>query len=317
MPTTSCGSRRKSASGKDRAAAILRGLLRPPGVILCAVPPVAFAALILVFAADRTRCAAAYAVYGLSAYALIILLAAVPWLTRRAKSAVTRSGLVRKLLATEMGRRYLSDTAFRCGVGICRGMAANLACGLFRAAVGIGYGSAWMIALAVYDLALGAIRAYLIVGYCHRERYGVSYEYSRYRGAAWMLFLLNIPMGGMIVMMVRTNSGFSYPGYVIYLSALYTFYAAILSVVNLARARRLGSPILSAARVLNLVCAMMSVLGLQTAMISRFSSGGEAYRRFMNALTGGFVYAMVVILAAHMLIRCMLIRKKWTAHEQS
>lgn len=314
---TSSGSRRKSARIKGRAAAILCGLLHPPGVILCAVPPAAFAALILVFAADGTQRAAAYAVYGLSAYALVILLAAVPRLAGRAKSAVMRSGPVQRLSSTRMGRRYLGDAAFRCGAGVCRGMAANLACGLFRAAVGIRYASAWMIALAVYDLALGAIRAYLFASYCRRESNGLSYEYRCYRGAAWMLFLLNIPMGGMILMMVRTNSGFSYPGYVIYLSALYTFYAAILAAVNLARARRLGSPILSAARVLNLVCAMMSVLGLQTAMISRFSGGGEAYRRFMNALTGGFVYAMVVILAAHMLIRGMIYRKKWTAHEQS
>ena len=72
-------------------------------------------------------------------------------------------------------------------------------------------------------------------------------------------------MGGMIVLMVRTNSGFSYPGYIIYLSALYTFYAMAVSVINLVKFRRLGSPILSAAKVLNLVSAMMSVLGLQTA----------------------------------------------------
>lgn len=78
-------------------------------------------------------------------------------------------------------------------------------------------------------------------------------------------------MGGMILMMIKTNSGFTYPGYVIYLSALYTFYTMGMSIGNLVKYRKLGSPILSAAKILNFVSAMMSVLGLQTAMISRFS----------------------------------------------
>ena len=126
----------------------------------------------------------------------------------------------------------------------------------------------------------------------------------------WLLFLLNIPMGGMIVLMVRTNSGFSYPGYIIYLSALYTFYTMITSTLKLAKFRKLGSPILSAAKVLNFIDAMMSILGLQTAMISRFSENGESYRKMMNAITGGFVYGIVILIAVIMLLHNIKIRKK-------
>lgn len=125
-----------------------------------------------------------------------------------------------------------------------------------------------------------------------------------------MLFLLNIPMGGMIVLMVRTNSGFSYPGYIIYLSALYTFYTMTVSVINLFKYRGLGSPILSASKVLNFVSAMMSILGLQTAMISRFSENGESYRKMMNAITGGFVYAIVILIAVYMLLHSRKQRKE-------
>ena len=109
-------------------------------------------------------------------------------------------------------------------------------------------------------------------------------------------------MGGMIVLMVRTNSGFSYPGYIIYLSAFYTFYTMIISVLNLVKFRKLGSPILSAAKVLNFIAAMMSILGLQTAMISRFSENGEAYRKMMNTITGGFVYGIVIVTLISMAI---------------
>ena len=54
---------------------------------------------------------------------------------------------------------------------------------------------------------------------------------------------------------------------------------------------------LSAAKVLNFIAAMMSILGLQTAMISRFSENGEAYRKMMNTITGGFVYGIVIVIA--------------------
>ena len=96
--------------------------------------------------------------------------------------------------------------------------------------------------------------------------------------------------------------GKTYPGYIIYLSALYTFYTMITAVVNVVKFRKLGSRILSAAKILNFISAMMSILGLQTAMISRFSENGDNYRKTMNAITGGFVYCIVIFVAVFMLI---------------
>lgn len=161
--------------------------------------------------------------------------------------------------------------------------------------------------MSVFYLVLGILRLYLIYSYRHRSP---ELESRCYRRTAWMLFLLNIPMGGMIVLMVRTNSGFSYPGYIIYLSAFYTFYTMVISVLNLVKFRKLGSPILSAAKVLNFIAAMMSILGLQTAMISRFSENGEAYRKMMNTITGGFVYGIVIVIAITMLLHSKKSQKK-------
>ena len=73
---------------------------------------------------------------------------------------------------------------------------------------------------------------------------------------------------------------------------------------------KLGCPILSAAKVLNFIAAMMSILGLQTVMISRFSENGESYRRMMNAITGGFVYGIVILIAVIMLLHSKKTRKR-------
>lgn len=125
-----------------------------------------------------------------------------------------------------------------------------------------------------------------------------------YGAEAYMLFLLNIPMGYMILLTVRMDTSMVYSQYVIYLSALFTFCTMIISVMNLIKYRRAGSPILSAAKVINFTAAMMSLLGLQTAMISCFSEDSEHFRRIMTGITGGCVYGIVIITALIMLIRC-------------
>ncbi len=302
-----------------KAKMILDRFLHPPKWVICTVPAASFAALIFIFASNREESAAAYPIFLLSAYSLVILLAALPALAGRLRQLKVnlwkRSRLIRRVSSTAFGGRYLNDQLFRSSVSIYQGMAVNFLYMLFRLVTAVQYASVWFFSMAVYYMVLCIMRAYLAFGYRHRERKGVAYELRCYRRTAGMLFILNIPMGGMIVLMVRTNSGFNYPGYLIYLSALYTFYMMTLSIVNLVKFRKMGSPILSAAKILNFVSAMMSVLGLQTAMIARFSSDGEGYRKMMNAFTGGAVFFIVMVTVVVMMVRSSKIKKEVELNE--
>lgn len=297
----------------ERAKAIFQRLLHPPKWTMIFIPVISFAALGCIFAANLNHTALAYLSYGMSAYSLTILMAAFPKWGKQIKFTVQNSRTARKIASYEMVGRYWNDLAFRGSVSIYRGMAVNFFYVIFRVVAGLRYTSVWFISMAVYYLVLGGLRVYLIVCYRHRSP---EVERRCYRRTAWLLFLLNISMGGMILQMVRTNSGFSYPGSIIYLSALYTFYTLALAVVNLVKFRRLGSPILSAAKVLNLISAMMSILALQTAMISRFSENGEKFRQTMNILTGGAVYGMVIAIALYMLLHGKTLERKAEAIEQ-
>lgn len=282
-----------------RAKIIITRILRPPKRALLIVPLISFAALIFVFIYEKTESMLAYPIYCMSAYSLTVLCAAVPNVVRKTTQMIKNSRIMRRISSVEIMDRYLADMAFRGKLSIYQGMTVNFLYTIFRAVTGIRYASAWFISMAVYYLILGIIRAYLIV--CYKERH-VKDENICYKNTAWFLFLLNVPMGGMIILMIQTDLGFSYPGYVIYLSALYTFYTLIIAVRNLVKFRRVGSPILSAAKVLNFIAAMMSILGLQTAMISQFSANGEGYRKMMNTITGGFVYSIVLAIAIYMLL---------------
>lgn len=276
-----------------RAWTLLESLLHPLRWVLLTLPPIVFAVLIYVLLKGKSSMPA-YMIYCMSAYCLTIWILPLPRLFRKAKA-----NMIHRLTGTVFGEKYIGDLAFRGSVSICQGMMVNFLYVVFRIFVGIRYASVWFLTMAIYYLLLGIMRLSLILSYRNR---GVKSELHCYRRTAWLLFLLNIPMGGMTVLMVLTDSGYSYPGYVIYLSAMYTFYTIILAIVNLVKFRKLGSPILSAAKILNFVAVLMSLLGLQTAMISQFSTEGEDLRRMMNALTGGGVWFSVILIAVYMLL---------------
>lgn len=276
-----------------RAWTLLERILHPPKWVLLTLPPIVFAELAYVLLKGKNSMPA-YMIYCMSAYCLTIWVLPLPRLFRKAKA-----NMIHRLTGTVFGGKYIGDLAFRGSVNIYQGMMINFLYVVFRIFVGIRYYSVWFLTIAIYYLLLGIMRLSLILSYRNRS---VKSELRCYRRTAWLLFLLNIPMGGMIVLMVLTDSGYSYPGYVIYLSALYTFYTIILAIVNLVKFRKLGSPILSAAKVLNFVAALMSLLGLQTAMISQFSTEGEDFRRRMNAITGGGVWFSVILIAVYMLL---------------
>lgn len=279
----------------NKLFAIINKFLHPPKYVLFFAPPIIFAALIYIFAIGKNNCAPAYVIYTMSAYCLVILIFPIFKSIQNAKAAAMRC-----INSTAFGEKYLSDLAFRGKVSLYRGTIANFLYVIFRIFAVTRYASVWFISMAIYYSVLWLIRLTLAANYHRRNN---KNELRCYRQTAWLLFLLNIPMGGMILLMVQTNSGFSYPGYVIYLSALYTFYTMTVSIINLVKFRKLGTPVLSAAKALNFIAALMSVLGLQTAMISQFSPNDNEFRKMMNAITGGFIWIAVILTALYMLYR--------------
>lgn len=89
-----------------------------------------------------------------------------------------------------------------------------------------------------------------------------------------------------------------------------------LSLIKLLKHRRQDSPVLAAAQALRLAAALMSLLGLQNALITQFSPGNSHYRTHMNLLTGTGVYLAVVIIAVCMLVRSARMKKELNADEQ-
>lgn len=187
--------------------------------------------------------------------------------------------------------RFREDKFF----GVYPGCAACFFFALFKAISGALFGSPLFAVYALYYLCLGLMRLRLIFAW--RKNGGYEYEMKCRRQTAKLLLLLNIPMGGVMFFIVTGDVYSPYPGNLIYAAATYTFYTATVAFIGAVKYKKVGSPILSTAKDLNIVSALMSVLGLQNALISRFAENAEDYRRMMNGLTGAGVWLAVIVLS--------------------
>ncbi|MDE7297655.1 MAG: hypothetical protein K2N94_02355, partial [Lachnospiraceae bacterium] len=129
-------------------------------------------------------------------------------------------------------------------------------------------------------------------------------DFRRYRGCGVLLAFMTLVLSGMILFIIRQNGGYDYPGILIYVMALYAFYAVITAAINIVKFRRHGSPILSAAKAVNLAVALVSMLALETAMLSQFGQeSDQLFRRIMTASTGAVVCGFVFAMAIYMIVR--------------
>lgn len=264
--------------------------------------PAAVCVVILTFAlltyvlAEGVDGPMAYLSYGASAYGLVV---AVIWLVqggRRIQAWITNIPLT---------RRYLQDIKFRTEISLCLGFAINLLYIAIKMASGIYYCSLWFISLAVYYALLAVMRLLLL--YRRKWPDGIArqrLELCRYRFCGIVLLLMNFALAGIVAFMVHQNRGYEYPGMLIYAMAAYSFYAVIMAAVSVIKFRRHGSPILSAAKAISLVAAMVSILSLETAMLAQFGSGDDMlFRKAMTGVTGGGVCVIVLGMALFMIVK--------------
>lgn len=135
----------------------------------------------------------------------------------------------------------------------------------------------------------------------YREK--IEEEFYRYRACGIVLLFINQALAGIVIFMVHQNRGFEYSGILIYANAMYAFYAFTMAVINIVKFRKLQSPVLSAAKVINFVTAMVSMLSLTTAMLARYSADKPHFRAVMTASVGGSVCTLTILIAIFMILK--------------
>ena len=287
----------------DRMKKILKRLfcLPPVPTLLISIP--AYGLVIYALAGENVEPVIAYAAYFLSAYAFIITVTGITGAVRLIRQGIDKHPLVRKMLGIPLVSRYLKEDLFRTEAALYQGFFVNLLYVGIKMFSGIFYRSVWFITLAVYYALLAIMRASLLHYVRNNEKNKFS-EWRRYRLCGIILLVMNVALVGIIVLAVNQNSGFEYPGVLIYVMAMYTFYAMITAVRNVIKFRRYGSPVMSAAKAINLTAALVSMLSLETAMLTQFGAADDPkFRQIMTASTGAGVSMIVLGMAVFMIVR--------------
>lgn len=280
--------------------AICKKLLFPPLWLIFLFVIFSAVALTAVFVKGWDTTTAVCVIYVFSFYTLTVLCLFF-WKTFPEFYRCTKE----KVYSNMYANRYFTDAAFKTHISLYASLAINLFYVATNAISAVMYNTIWFGIFAIY-YAILAIMRFLLVRYFSCNSIGTSRfgELKRSRLCAYILMLVNIVLSGVVLMMVYYNRGFEYQGMLIYVMAMYTFYMTVSAIIDLIKYRKLGSPIMSASKVIKFTAALVSMLSLETAMFSQFGQDASPeMQRIMILATGGGIAVIVVIMAMYIIIR--------------
>ena len=277
-----------------------RKLLFPSPWLMVPLTAASAVLLAMVFRKGWEEAPIAYAVYVLAFYTLTVVCVFCAAVLPEQYGKIKQ-----KIYDHPLGNRYMTDRAFRTKISLSLSLGMNLLyAGLNLWSWHLGH-SWWFVVLSVY-YSIMAVMRFLLVRYVRLNTLGSSVlkEWKWSRICACILLLVNLTLSGAVLMILFQNRGYDYPGMLIYVMAMYTFYATAHAIVDIIKYRRLGSPVMSTAKIVSLSSALVSMLNLETAMFVQF--GAEMTPRdqsIMIAATGAGISIVVVTLSVLLIVR--------------
>lgn len=275
---------------------LLTFLLFPHNAIVIIVTLIACTMLILTFTAGNEQTVFAYASYFLSAYSLTVICTKMPTFIKSAKNFKENNKYI---------KRYLEDINFRFKSSMYFSIIMNTFFVVLQLGSGIYYKSLWFYSLAIYYALLLFMRLILTVG-MRGLTPGQDYfgELLRYRFCGIVLLLINQALIGITFFIVKQNQGSSYNEILTIAVAAYSFFTVTVAIVNIIKYKRFGSPMMSAIKAVNLATALVSMLSLETAMLSAFGDESDpTFRTIMTSCTSFVICLFILAMAIYMIIK--------------
>ena len=280
-----------------RLREIIRRALYPGAAVVLISIPVGIGALCYSFLVAGEDTMVAYVSYMVSAYALTIVCLGIVPIIRK---------ISRKVHELPYVGKYLDDMSFKASLSVHVSLGVNILYAVMNIFSGVRYRSVWFGTLAVYYIFLSVMR-FLLARYSQKKGLGEDRagELRRYRLCGIILLMMNIALIGVVILVISDNKGFSYSGTMIYVAAMYTFYITVMAIVNMVKYRRYNSPVAYAVRVINMAAALVSMMALETAMLTQFDDGSSSnnFRQVMIGLSGCAVCIIIAGLGIYMIVR--------------
>lgn len=204
-----------------------------------------------------------------------------------------KKGALKILYSNKFTKRYLESFGFRALVGSSISFFISVLFGIFNGVLGIMGKSVWYGALSFYYIITALIYGSLLLNL-------KSTSYKIYKRCGYFMAILNTALSAFIAQMIFEDKGFVYGDIMIYVFASYAFYKLTMAIIRLFKTRHHKSPVLSAIALINLTSGMVSVLALQTALLSTFGDGID--NSLFNTLTGSAVSLTAIGISIFMII---------------
>ena len=229
--------------------------LFPPVWLMVILVIISAVALTMVFIKGMEQSIPAYIVYVLAFYTLSVVCIFCALVLPKQYREIKQ-----KIYDNPFCNRYLTDRVFRTNISLSASFVISMLYVGLNVWSWYMLRSYWFVVLAVYYSVMAVMR-YLLVRYVRIQRIGTSIlgEWKRSRVCACILLLINLSLCGAVLMILYQSKGYDYPGVMIYVMALYTFYSTIHAIVDIVKYRKLGSPVMSTAKIVSLSGALVSM----------------------------------------------------------
>ena len=273
-----------------------KALLFPHIAIMILLVPLATVLLVGSMVFIGTESVIAYISYVLAAYTLTVWCFKLPYLIKFFKIFKDEN---------KYARRWQDDTRLRVNVSLYGLLAWNALYGIFQLWLGFYHHTFWFYSLGAYYICLGVMRFFLAR---HTTRYApgerMQTELKKYRACGIVFLVMNLALALIIFFMVYWSRTFKHHMITAIAMAAYTFAALATAIINVIKYRKYNSPVFSASKAISLAAALVSMLTLESTMLTTFSKGTMTAmeQKIMLGATGGVISALIVATAIYMIV---------------
>ena len=273
-----------------------KALLFPHIAIMILLVPIATVLLVGSMVFIGTESPIAYISYVLAAYTLTVWCFKIPRIIKYFKTFKDEN---------KYARRWQDDVRLRVNVSLYGSLAWNALYGLFQLWLGFYHHTFWFYSLGAYYICLGVMRFFLAR---HTTRYApgerMRDELIKYRACGIVFLPMNLALALIVFFMVYWNRTFEHHMITTIALAAYTFTSMAVAIINFVKYRKYNSPVFSAAKAISLAAALVSMLTLESTMLTTFSDGTmtAVEQKWMLGATGGAISVLIIATAVYMIV---------------
>lgn len=202
--------------------------------------------------------------------------------------------------------RYFYDYEYRSSIVMQIGFLGNTAYALVNLFIGLITRQVWFISIGIFYTIFGFLKFALLVKQAHilksenmRERKATALRVWRFFGAS--VGIITIPTTVMVAQMIYNNKDYYYGKIITFGYFIYTSIYLIAAIVKVFQAKMRKNPLFTAYSNMSFCGALMSVLALQTAVITALGVS-DSMRRTLNTITGAIVILTFYIISIVVII---------------